>query len=53
MLEVARRSILTGSCDRCGNGPPLHMTRDDRGHQMLLCRYCIEKATQAEKKGSC
>lgn len=53
MLEVVPRSVLSGCCDRCGNGPPLHMTRDERGHGMLLCRYCIEKATQVEKKDSC
>jgi hypothetical protein len=53
MIEVIPRSVLSGSCERCGGGPPLHRTRDDRGRQMLLCRHCIEKATRAENKGSC
>jgi hypothetical protein len=52
MVEIISRVVMTGSCDLCGKAASLHMTRDDCGHQALLCRHCIEKATPAEKKGS-
>jgi len=46
-LEIIARSVLSGTCDRCGYVAPLHMTRDETGRQALLCRHCIN----AEKKG--
>jgi hypothetical protein len=52
MIEVISRVVMTGSCDQCGKAAPLYMTQDECGHQALLCRHCIEKATKTEKKGS-
>jgi hypothetical protein len=52
MVEVISRVVMTGACDQCGKAAPLYMTLDDRDHQALLCRHCIEKTTQIKKKGS-
>ena len=46
MIEVITKSVMFSSCDRCGHFASLSMTRDDVGHQALLCQHCIDQETK-------